>query len=61
MLSSGDDDSFSRNWPFGGPYQIDLYEKSYKPIVIVLADFVLVINVLAFLIFKFQNMAYYHQ
>lgn len=53
MLSSSDDDSFSRNWPFGGPYQMNLYEKSYKPIVIVMADFVLVVKLLAFLIFKF--------
>ena len=53
MLSSSDDDSFSRNWPFGGPYQMDLYEKSYKPIVIVMADLVLVIKLMAFLIFKF--------
>ena len=60
MWSSSEDNTFTTNWPFGGPYQMDLYEKRYKPIVIVMTDFVLGAFIMAFLIFKFQNMAYYH-
>lgn len=60
MLSSSDDDTFTPNWPFGGPYQMDLVEKRYKPIVLVMTDFFLGVSLMAYLIFKFQNMAYYN-
>ena len=60
MWSSSDDETFTPNRLFGGPYQMDLYEKRYKPIVVVMTDFVLGVSVMALMIFKFQNMAYYH-
>jgi hypothetical protein len=53
MWSSSDDKTFTPNWPFGGPYQMNLYEKSYKPIVVVMTDFFLGVSLMAYLIFKF--------